>query len=99
MNSNKIQERRAKSCDRELDENLPKYKEQLHKDFHSASSSPLKRTEKHKKLKTKANMEKPKKNHKDVPNLMNVSATPSTLSLAPTEWEYQMQEDEANGNH
>jgi len=98
-NLNKIDEKRSKSCDRDLEENIPKYKEHLHKDFHSASSSPLKRTEKHKKLKTKTNIEKPKKSQRDIPNLMDVSATPSTLSLAPTEWEYQMQEDEANGNH
>lgn len=102
-NLNKIDERRSKSCDRELEETMPKYKEQLHKDFRSASSSPLKRTEKHKKDKTKtnklSNKDKANKKQKDVPNLMDVSATPSTLSLAPTEWEYQMQEDEANGNN
>jgi len=102
-NQNKINERRSKSCDRELDETMPLYKEQIRKDFHSASSSPLKHRDKHKKDKSKtnkfSNKDKANKKAKEAPNMMDVSATPSTLSLAPTEWEYQMQEDEANGNN
>merc|ERR550525_1461366 len=49
-NGSKIDERRSKSCDRQLEEAaLPKNKEVLQKDFRSASSSPMKRTEKNNK--------------------------------------------------
>jgi hypothetical protein len=101
-NLNKIDCQRSKSCDRELEESLPKYKEVLQKDFRSASSSPLKQRDKHKKDKAKAVKEskadKARKGRREG-NLMETSGTPSTLSLAPTEWEYQQQEEDArNGN-
>ena len=101
-NLNKIDERRSKSCDRELEEVLPKYKEVLQKDFRSASSSPLKRTDRNKKEKGKTSKETKadkaaRKGRRDA-DIMQTSGTPSTLSLAPTEWEYQVQEDEKNGN-
>ena len=100
-NLNKIDERRSKSCDRELEEPLPRYKEVLQKDFRSASSSPLKRTDRNKKEKGKTNKEnkaadKAARKARSKEELGRT--TPSTLSLAPTEWEYQGQEDERNGN-
>merc|ERR1712061_744951 len=81
---------------RQLDESLPKYKEVLQKDFRSASSSPLKRTEKNKKGKTV----KGGKGGKEREENLEGRGTPSTLSLAPTEWEFQngTEEDERNGN-
>ena len=96
-NANKVEERRSKSCDRQLEESLPPYKEVLQKDFRSASSSPLKRTEKNKKGKTV----KGGKKGKEKEGSLEGRGTPSTLSLAPTEWEFQngTEEDERNGNN
>jgi len=97
-NANKIEERRSKSCDRQLEESVsPPYKEILQKDFRSASSSPLKRTEKNKKGKT---VKEGKKKGKEKEGSLEGRGTPSTLSLAPTEWEFQngTEEDERNGN-
>jgi len=98
-NANKIEERRSKSCDRQLEESLPPYKEVLQKDFRSASSSPLKRTEKNKKGKTMKEGKGGKKG-KEKEGSLEGRGTPSTLSLAPTEWEFQngTEEDERNGN-
>ena len=103
-NASKIEERRSKSCDRQLEEAaLPKNKEVLQKDFRSASSSPMKRTEKNnKKSKTGKEGKGGKgKGREREDCMMEGRETPSTLSLAPTEWEFQNgteEEDERNGN-
>ena len=79
--------KRSKSCDRELEssEMLNQSGVRSVKDVRSASSSPQKQREK--KKKTKNNIEEAD------------CVTPvSCLSLAPTEWEYQMQ-DEENANN
>ena len=86
-------EKRSKSCDRELDSaTAPPPPPQ--KSIKSASSSPMKRTDR--KTKTDSRLQL-KQSTKPCELSDSARLTPSTLSLA-TEWEFQAKEDEANGN-
>ena len=90
----KTEDKRSKSCERELE--LPAPSSAPGKSIKSASSSPLKRTDRRDRTKTDKGSEKQsqKPDRSDT-----VSINPSTLSLA-TEWEFQCREqDELNGNH
>ena len=84
-NKNKsFSEKRSQSCDRELETGPVEKQTKSKKDVRSASASPLKQRQK------KKNARKEKRDQECV--------TPvSCLSLAPTEWEFQVQDD-VNGN-
>lgn len=92
-------EKRSKSCDRELDSAAaPPPPPQ--KSIKSASSSPMKWTDRKSKTDSKLKLFK---NPDELSDASRRPLTPSTLSLAATEWEFQAQhqeedEDEANGN-
>jgi len=101
-NLNKAEDKRSKSCDREIEESIPKRKKVFRKDFRSASSSPLKRSEKIIKDKPKtnklSNKDKNKKEKELSPESGGMTPTQSTTSLLSTEWEFELREDQANGN-
>merc|ERR1711971_1541801 len=101
-NLNKAEDKRSKSCDREIEESIPQRKKVFRKDFRSASSSPLKRSEKIIKDNPKTNKLSNKDKNKKVKELNPESGamtpTQSTTSLLSTEWEFELREDQANGN-
>ena len=84
-NKNKIfSEKRSQSCDRELETSPVEKKTKSKKDVRSASASPLKQRQK-------------KKNGRKEKSDQECLTPVSCLSLAPTEWEFQVQ-DVVNGN-